>query len=864
MGDEAGQEISAGRRHIIERPRLTRLLDETSARVIMLVAPAGYGKTTLARQWLAHRPHAWYQGSASSGDVAALALGLSEAAEALVSDVGRRLREWLPTSREPEQEVDVIEQFLAEDLADWPDEAWFVVDDYHLLLSEAAEDLIRRLFLSSSRRVLLTSRQRPAWSSARELLYGNFFELGQSSLAMNTEEANAVLASRNTEAASGLVALADGWPAVIGLAALAPDSVMLEEGFPDELHDYFAEELFASLPESTRDGLCRISLVPIVTREAADAILGPEAEAVLAEAREAGMFAAHRTQDLGFHPLLRAFLMRKLLESPRLERAAAVTRATEFLIQAGFWDEAFSLISDFDRHDLLDNLLAQAIIPLTKQGRLATLREWLDYARRAELSSPYLNLAEAEVMFRQGRQKRGGTLARSAASSFAIGDPLLSLAHYRAGQSRHLIDDSSGALRHFEAAYASAGKESDTRNALWGQFIVAFELERNEAFELLDELASMSGPDRDEAVRTECGKLMLAICEGGSIPPAAELVPISDLARDASDPLIRSALLRALAAVLVLGAEYASALDAVQKALREAERFHLDFVRPHTLVSQTAASIGLRRFSDAARILQEIESAARQMNDPYLTANADILRCRLFLSEGSTAAALEAVSGTWSRGPTPARKMEFTATKAAALACAGNPEKALDELRRVEGVSRWLEPDLLFRWTRSMCQLMLDENNADEEVRNAYAATSSSGAFDVFVFINRLHPKILAILGEDPNLHNELSAVLARSNDRRQTEARGLPSDRGRSPDHSLTKREVEVYSLLAEGRSNREIAQALFISEPTVKVHVRNILRKLGARTRTEAAIQAARTQQPRGHAEDQAPDPLGSDPPK
>jgi DNA-binding NarL/FixJ family response regulator len=57
-----------------------------------------------------------------------------------------------------------------------------------------------------------------------------------------------------------------------------------------------------------------------------------------------------------------------------------------------------------------------------------------------------------------------------------------------------------------------------------------------------------------------------------------------------------------------------------------------------------------------------------------------------------------------------------------------------------------------------------------------------------------------------------------------------------------LTARETEILALVAQGRSNSEIARQLFISAKTVSVHVSNILAKLGASGRTEAAAIARR----------------------
>ena len=55
-----------------------------------------------------------------------------------------------------------------------------------------------------------------------------------------------------------------------------------------------------------------------------------------------------------------------------------------------------------------------------------------------------------------------------------------------------------------------------------------------------------------------------------------------------------------------------------------------------------------------------------------------------------------------------------------------------------------------------------------------------------------------------------------------------------------LTARELEVLGLMAQSKSNREIAEALFISENTVKNHVRNILEKLHLHSRMEAVLYA------------------------
>ena len=92
-----------------------------------------------------------------------------------------------------------------------------------------------------------------------------------------------------------------------------------------------------------------------------------------------------------------------------------------------------------------------------------------------------------------------------------------------------------------------------------------------------------------------------------------------------------------------------------------------------------------------------------------------------------------------------------------------------------------------------------------------------------------------------PDLHPAISDVLENARDWPLVKNTSLSDKPRQSPPPPLSNRERDVLQLLAQGLANKAIAKALFISEATVKVHVRHVLEKLEVRTRTEAALIAA-----------------------
>ena len=358
-------------RRIIKRPRLLNQLEATDARTILLIAPAGYGKTTLARQWLAQRDGAWFTASLASADVAALARGLADSLAPFAPNLPRHVDETLRVMQPPARELDSLcEVFLSH--LDKTTDLLLVIDDYHAVESSIpAQKLIESLVTrTKTLRVLIASRTRPRWATARKQIYGESFELRRDELALDGPETAEVLghAPVNSSTAQEIIERANGWPAVLGLVAIAgAPGAPSREAIPQTLYDFLAQESFNGAEPATQDALLAIALMPQVTSSALTAAFGDERTVLVADAARTGLVDLSPS-GVGVHPLARDFLFERLREVP--DATSRVQASIANAIAQSTWDEALALMQAFHMPDQLEELMTASFRPLLASGRL--------------------------------------------------------------------------------------------------------------------------------------------------------------------------------------------------------------------------------------------------------------------------------------------------------------------------------------------------------------------------------------------------------------------------------------------------------------------------------------------------------------
>lgn len=839
---KAGEVVVGREPHIVSRPRLTDLLDATTARIVLLLAPAGYGKTTLARQWLAERPQAWYRGSAASADVAALALGLARTAGKIAPHADERLATRLRFSDSSALDVAGLAALLADDLGEWPADAWLVFDDYHFACdSEPAEQFVEVLATASRLRLLITSRTRPRWASARRLLYGEVFELGRNLLSMRQDEARSVLRSRGEES-EALVALADGWPALLGLGTLASHPEVLQDRPSDELYDFFAHELYQGLPAADRRALRLLSLTSVVTPERARLLVGDEADRVLKEAVDRGFLSTH-SKPLEFHPLLRSFLVSKFNPREDDPEGAVVSRLVQLLLDEREWDQAFELIDRFFAAESLVQLLEASLPRMVDEARLPTLQHWIRVANAHRVESAVLDLAEAELELADGKWRRAESLALQAERRLPPEHVFRSKALWIAGLSAHMTFQPSEARLYFASAAEAARSPEDERQGRWGQFLTNIKLEDgHEAARLLDVYARKAGRAVDEQLRVSTGRMNLAVLTAEVDEALGDAARVAALATRGRDPLIQSAFLHAYGVLLALNGRYDEALETAQSSFAALTAYRLRFPIGYSQLVIGVAQLGLRGFRRSGTALRLAENAAGETGDAFLQMNVVVTRARLQLASGSVSGALDVLERHQHLSSIPSMRGEYLAWWSLAAALANEPKQAQALSARAEALTRRIDVVGLTPWTPAVLAVQ-SGRPAEAEIEAAWSGLHTTGNVDAFVTAYRSCPDLLTAVKNRDGGGDRLRTILERARDHRLAEGVGLPlpvSATASGPS-ALTNREREVLELVCQGLMNKEIARTLFITEATAKVHVRKICQKLGVRSRTEAAIRAS-----------------------
>jgi LuxR family maltose regulon positive regulatory protein len=836
VGEGAAADTSQGGRRIIERPRLTRLLTESESRVMLLVAPAGYGKTTLARQWLADRKHAWYQATSASTDVAALALGLASGASNVVPDPGESLRARLKTVGDAASEARSLATDLSQGLDEWPTDVRFVIDDYHLLAeNEAAEAFIESLVAETPATFLIISRSRPTWVTAKDLLYGDVVELGRNVLAMTHAEAAEALA-KSHEQIPGLVTLAEGWPAVIGLAALVPYALPDDtSAIPETLHEFFAEELYDAVDPATRAAAVELSVAPTISDDVANAMFGEDGGAVL-EASCRNGFLTKVGSGYEMHPLVRQFLKTKSADFEQTRtRSTAETIAAAYVVDSR-WDDAMAVASEFGLVETMLQVLDEALDVLLAEGRLATLRRWIEAVRPHAPTATIVRLASLEVDFRTGNWAAASAKARQLAGAIPAESPLASRVYLRAGQMAHIDDRHDEAIELFTAASAQAPSPRDLRNALWSRLLTLCDLEhRAEAEATLHEIEDLPPLTCDDVLRAAQGRLQFATRWGPLVEAVATVSGVVDLVDDSNDPLVRTGFLQTYGAALGLVARYSDATPIADRLIEESERYHLGWVVPHALQMGAVAQVGLRDFDAALKSIDRAVRLAEQQGNLHTQVNGLVLRARIYLCSGSAERAVDLLDKREASFTSTGMEGEYSATYALALACCGETDRVAERIRESERVSNQLDAAGVRRFA-ALVATYFNAGKLDRRLAtDALSTVAMTGNYNAFVCAYRAFPPILDTL-ESTKIDTEPFVALVTALDRNLAEKLGFVKPRRARKKAPLTRREREVFQLMCQGLANREIARTLWISESTVKVHVHHVLTKMGVRTRTEA----------------------------
>jgi LuxR family maltose regulon positive regulatory protein len=388
---------------LVDRPHLRQRLDEGSVNKLLLVsAPAGFGKTTLLVDWLA----TLRAGAENAWSVAWLSLGRADndptvfwtyvitALSNATPGIGARELALLASS--PPPPIHQLLTTLLNDVGATGGDLLLVLDDYHLVDHAEVQDSMVFLLdrMPARLHVVLSTRADPAMPLARLRGRGELAEIRAADLRFTPEEAasylNGVMDLHLTVTdIADLDDRTEGWIAALQLAALSmrgrEDKSGFIAGFAGNdryIVDYLAEEVLHRQPPSIRNFLLQTSFLGRFTGSLCDAVTGTAGGTGTLEALDRGnLFLVpldDRRQWYRYHHLFADVLRARLAdESPGLVPLLH-RRACDWFAEHGHTAEAIGHALDARAFDRAADLVELAMPQSQRDRQESTLRGWLE------------------------------------------------------------------------------------------------------------------------------------------------------------------------------------------------------------------------------------------------------------------------------------------------------------------------------------------------------------------------------------------------------------------------------------------------------------------------------------------------------
>ena len=420
--------VPRSRHGLVLRLRLSERLDRGTASKLMLVsAPAGFGKTTLLTEWLAagpaapadQRAAAWLSLDRGDNDPVSFWTYVIAALRTVASGVGEGALALLQAPRSPP--IETVLTVLLNDLGTIAADIVLMLDDYHVIDARDVQDGMAFLLdhLPPGLHVVIASRADPALPLARLRARGELAETRAAELRFTPDEAAAYLnemmglqlTARDVAALEGRT---EGWIAALQLAALSmqgrDDVAGFIAGFAGDdryVVDYLAEEVLQRQSDRVQAFLLQTSILGRLSGPLCDAVTGQGGGKAMLEALDRGnLFLVpldDRRRWYRYHHLFADVLQARLLDERPGQVPDLHRRASAWYQQNGEQSAAIShalAAEDFGR---AADLVELAIPAMRRTRQEATVRGWLEVIPSEVVRvRPVLSVAFAWVLLSVG------------------------------------------------------------------------------------------------------------------------------------------------------------------------------------------------------------------------------------------------------------------------------------------------------------------------------------------------------------------------------------------------------------------------------------------------------------------------------